>query len=177
MKVQSIIVALLLLASQSSFGEQTYPAYKIPPDSMLTYDSSKEVPGYAYFSGKATIRAKYTFVFHPEDNKEFAGIVLEPDSESIEALPYLTERKTDEVPKKIVVSNTERAVELLLGSEKAEELRGSDYPSVNGDAVFVIDNFAAGFECDQAVFLASVEVVTKVIHVAKLGEVRESELC
>ena len=158
-------------------GEKTYPAFNIPTDSTLTLGSSENVPGYVHFSGQATVRARFTVLRHPKDYKRIIGLVIEPDSESIGLLPYLTEREIDEVPDEIVVTITERAVELLLESDMSESLNRGDDRRVHGNAVFVIDNFAAGFECDQPYFLARVVDVEEIVLETTDGEVPEADPC
>ncbi len=177
MKPLSTFVALLLLVSHVCSAEKIYPAFNIPPDSTLTLDSAGKIPGYVHFSGQATIRARFTVLYQSKDYKRISGLVLEPDSRSIGILPYLTASEMDEVPDKIVVTITERAAKLLLESEVAGGPNGGYDSAVHGNAVFVIDNFAAGFECDQAYFIARVVAVEQVVLETKVSEVREAGPC
>ena len=116
------------------------------------------MPSYLTFSGKAEIRTEYTFVYHSEAYNLFVELIIEPDCDSVSTLPYLTERKRGEIAGKILVSNTEEAAELLLGSNMARGLFEGKYPSIRGHAVVVIADFVAGYECDEALY--PIEVVS-----------------
>ena len=175
--LRSTLVAFLLLISQVCLGEKIYPAFNIPTDSTLTLDSSENVPGYVHFFGQSTVRARFTVLLRPKDYTRIIGLVIEPDSESIGLLPYLTEREIDEVPDEIVVTITERAMELLLESGVSESLNRGDDRKVYGNAVFVIDNFAAGFECDQPYFTGRVVDVEEVVLETTVGEVPQADPC
>lgn len=177
MKAPLVLIALFLLTGQPCLGAQNRLDFRIPPGSPLTFDSTETLPSYLTFSGRANISVAYTFIYHSEAHKPFVELFVEPDPDALRMLPYLTERKKEELPEKILVSNTEEAAELLLGPEMTHGLLGGKYLSVHGHAVIVIGNFVAGYECDHPLFMTEVKGLLEVIQQAEVGAARQSDFC
>ncbi len=120
--------------------------------------------GLAECEGRASINAKYRFVFDEETGYEQnPHLFLMPDLESQSRLPYLTRwlHQSDDNPKlvewaekaeEIWVTNVADAAVLLLGKRLAEEVMAGKHEKVVGEAVVVVEGFSAGYECDSPSF-------------------------
>lgn len=132
--------------------------------------------GPAEYEGRASIKAKYRFVFDEENGfEQNSHLFLMPDLESQSRLPYLTRwgRESDFNPRlvesrdkaeEIWVTNVDDAAVLLLGKQLAEEVMAGKHERVVGEAVVVIEGFSAGYECDNPSFTTRlVEVKREVL--------------
>jgi hypothetical protein len=116
------------------------------------------------YEGRATVRAKYRFVYDEENGfEQNPHLFLLPDRASQSLLPYLTRWvfESDGGSKKVLrtqraeeirVTNVADAAIALLGNRLAEEVMAGKHAKVVGEAVVVIESFGAGYECDQPSF-------------------------
>jgi len=131
--------------------------------------------GPAEYEGRASINAKFRFVFDEENGYEQnPHLFLMPDLQSRSRLPYLTRwvRESDNDPKlvelteqaeEIWVTNVADAAVLLLGKRMSEEVMAGKHEKVVGEAVVVIEGFSAGYECDSPSFATRLVAVKRVI--------------
>jgi hypothetical protein len=131
--------------------------------------------GSVEYQGRASINARYRFVFDEENGYEQnPHLFLMPDLESQAGLPYLTRwvYESDDDPKlvewtekaeEIWVTNVADAAVLLLGKQLAAEVMTGKHEKVVGEAVVVIEGFSAGYECDSPSFGARLVEVKREI--------------
>lgn len=132
----------------------------------------------AEYEGRATISAKYRFVFDEENGyDQNPHLYFEPSLESQPQLPYLTrwEYESDanltkvertDLAKEIWVTNVPEAAVALLGKDLAEEVLAGKHEKVVGEAVVVIEGFGAGYLCDSPFFSTRFVAVKREISAA-----------
>ena len=122
---------------------------------------------YVHFTGHQTISGRFRFESKSDSPYWVSPYLLFfPNKESLASLPYLTERGAPEMPQKILISNPEEAAADLLGDELAKKLNSGERPQLEGVATIVIDEFAAGFECDEPSYVARFVQVDEVLAMA-----------
>lgn len=134
------------------------------------------------YEGRATISAKYRFVYDEENGYEQnPHLYFEPSVESQSQLPYLTRWvyesdnssqlvKWTEPAKEIWVTNVAEAAVALLGKQLAEEVLAGRHEQVTGDAVVVIEGFGAGYTCDNPFFSTRFVEVKREFSAAAAGK-------
>jgi hypothetical protein len=162
--IQAIILMCLVA---SALADDLVSRAHTPPQSPFHARGAETLEwprGLAEYEGRASISAKYRFVFDEENGYEQnPHLFLMPDLDSQSRLPYLTRwvHETDEDPKpaewtekakEIWVTNVGDAAVLLLGKQLAEEVMAGKHEKVVGEAVVVIEGFSAGYECDSPSF-------------------------
>jgi len=177
MKHFLILLVFIIISFSSYAGEKVYPAYKIPTDSPLKIKRVEKIPPFLFFSGKAEIRAKYTFSYLADAYKPYVELIIEPVNNSLNKLPFLVQRGRDEKPLKVSVFEVKKAAKLLLGTEMAEKIINGKHPSISGEANIIIYNFGAGYECDKAVYIAKLKSVNNHFTSAKIGGVNAYSGC
>jgi len=135
---------------------------------------------FAEYEGRATVSAKYRFVFDEENGfEQNPHLFLMPDRSSQSTLPYLTRwvHESDdsaqliertENPEEVWVTNVAEAAVALLGSQLAQEVLAGKHEKVTGEAIVVIEGFSAGFECDQPSFATRFVEVRQMISAATI---------
>jgi hypothetical protein len=165
-RARALVVGLCLvgtaLADAPAFQAHT------PPESAF-HAIGPETPEWPNrlnieYEGRATIRAKYRFVYDAENGYEQnPHLFLLPDRESQAQLPYLTRWvfESDTHPTKVLrtdaaeeiwVTNVGDAAIALLGQQLAKEVMAGKHEKVVGEAIVVIEGFSAGYECDSPSF-------------------------
>lgn len=146
-------------------------------DESLTWPRSQ-----IEYEGRATISARYRFVFDEESSyPQNPYLYFEPSPESQSQLPYLTrwghesdqssERvKWTEQAKEIWVTNVAEAAAALLGKQLAEEVLAGKHETITGEAIVVIEGFSAGYECDNPSFSTRFVEVKREISAAAPGK-------
>ena len=162
--IQAIIIMCLI---GSALADDLVNRAHTPPQSPFHAIGGETLEwsrGPAEYEGRASMNAKYRFVFDEENGYEQnPHLFLMPDPESQSGLPYLTRwvHESDEDPKlvewtekaeEIWVTNVADAAVLLLGKQLAEEVMAGKHERVVGEAVVVIEGFSAGYDCDSPSF-------------------------
>ena len=93
-----------------------------------------------------------------------------PNKTSIELLPYLTERNTDEKASEIRIHNPKEVALMLFSKELSERISNGNYSEVLGEAEFVFHEFGATYECDSPFFWTKISKIKKIIVPHKLIE-------
>jgi hypothetical protein len=134
------------------------------------------------YEGRATISARYRFVFDEETGyQQNPYLYFEPSPESQAQLPYLTRWvhesdqstelvKLTEHAKEIWVINVAEAAAALLGKPLAEEVLAGKHEQIVGEAIVVIEGFNAGYECDTPSFSARFVEVKRELSAAAPGK-------
>jgi hypothetical protein len=164
--LHALVVGLCLtgiaLADEPAFWART------PPESPLRA-IGPETPSWPNrlsieYQGRATLRAKYRFVYDEEDGfEQNPHLFLLPDRESLSQFPYLTRWvfESDDASRKVLrtdtaekiwVTNVADAAIALLGKPLAAEVMAGKHAKIVGEAVVVIEGFSAGYECDSPSF-------------------------
>ena len=164
--MRALFIGLGLIGSAIA-GDAQFQAHT-PPESSLRA-IGPETPEWPTrlsieYAGRATIRAKYRFVYDAENGySQNPYLFLLPDRESQSRLPYLTRGLQTDKAEAIWVTNVADAAGALLGKPMAEEMLAGKHAKIVGEAVVVIEGFSAGYECDVPAFGARfVEVKSEV---------------
>jgi hypothetical protein len=163
----------------TSFAEEdVYPKYFIPKGSPLTLGKVTKLPPKLYFKGAVEVKAKYQFYLSEYSSDSELRLQLYPLPESLNLLPVLVERGINEKALEIVVQNYSKVANILLESYMTQKILNGSYKiAVYGEASFVLNNFGAGYECDEAVFFGHVTSIKKVFQSPKIGQYNQREGC
>lgn len=150
-------VALCLCMVGSTCADGLVHQGHTPPQSPFhaTGPETIEWPRqFVEYEGRATLSAKYRFVFDEENGfEQNPHLFLMPDVEAQSQLPYLTRgMNASEKADEIWVTNVAEAGLALLGKQLAEEVLAGKHQKVTGEAIVVIEGFSAGYECDSPSF-------------------------
>lgn len=169
--VETLFVGLLLTGAV--IAEDAPNSAHTPPHSPFTASGPETLEwphrDVIEYQGRATIGAKYRFVYFDENDDTNPGydqnphLFLLPNPESQAVLPYLTrwvyESDASQVKvlwtekaKEVWVTNVADAAVALLGKQLAADVLAGKYETVIGEAVVVIEGFSAGYECDSPSF-------------------------
>ena len=173
--IQAIILCVCLVGSAPA--DDLVNRAHTPPQSPFhaTGEETLEWPrGSIEYQGRATISAKYRFVFDEEYGfPQNPHLFLMPALESQSTLPYLTrwiyqdgnpdKIQWTEKAEEIWVTNVAEAAAALLGERLAAEVLAGRHEKVMGEAVVVIEGFHAGYECDSPSFATRFVEVSRVI--------------
>ena len=69
------------------------------------------------------------------------------------------------------------AAKVLLGDKLASEVFAGKYPSIIGEASIIIHELRAGYECDQAVFIARLKKLVQIKTEAYASVQKEEVAC
>jgi len=155
------VLVLCLCGLFAHASDKVYPAYQLPMNSPFSIKQIKETPPFLYFSGEISLRVKFRFDYVAWADPGFIELSLEPLANSVNVLPFLVERGREERPYLISVSNAQEAATLLLEKPLQQALLTGKQPSVIGEAEVSISQFGAGYECDQAVFIAEITLLLR----------------
>jgi hypothetical protein len=180
--IQAFILCVCLI--DSTIADELANQAQTPSGSpfQATEPESLEWPReFIEYEGRATISAKYRFVFDAESGyPQNPHLFLMPDPESRSKLPYLTRWVNGDAAKKVTltetaekiwVTNVADAALALLGSQLAEEVLAGKHKKVIGEAVVVIEGFTAGYSCDSPFFGTQfVEVSREILPPSKAAQ-------
>lgn len=180
--IQAIVLFVCAIGSTTA-DDLTNRAHTPPqsPFRAVGEETPEGPQGPAEYQGRASINAKYRFVFDEENGYEQnPHLFLMPDLEAQSRLPYLTRwvHESDDDPKliqwtekaeKIWVTNVADAAVLLLGKQMAEQVMSGKHETVVGEAVVVIEGFSAGYECDSPSFATRLIEVKREISAPSAG--------
>lgn len=163
-QIRSIAGLMMLAFALAASADQDRVV--TPPDSALRVLA---VPGadddpYVRFAGQQAISGRFRFE-NDADSPYWTNpfMLFFPDEGSLQRLPYLTERGAPEKPLRILISNPEEAAATLLGDEIMRDLLSGKRPKLEGVATIVIDEFRAGFECDEPSYVARFVKVDEIL--------------
>jgi hypothetical protein len=110
------------------------------------------------FSGTVRIAGRFLAAWEGFDRKpRHLSIKFWPDCTTIGMLPHQTGPGLVE---ELLLTNSEQAATMLLGSEVAEKLLAKTLLSAKGDATVTIDDYRAAVECDHRWYMARLVAVT-----------------
>jgi hypothetical protein len=135
----------------------------VPPASPLRLAESKELDHLLFFDGKVEVRARYEFIYEKDSertNNPF--LILYPDKRSMALLPYLPQNGEKGYPSEIYVRNPDDVAQLMFDNQFFSKLKSGTFPSVSGEAVFTIQGYWVGYECDNPAFAARITNVKSV---------------
>ena len=155
-RVRHLIVCTMLTAVGCSANADPYQT-TVPPGSALVLSSQSNASddAYVHFNGSQRIAGRFRFEYNVDSPYWVNPFMLFfPDAETVDLLPYLTERGAPERPQQILIENPIEAANALLGRSLAEDLNAGRLLILEGVATIVIDQYSAGFECDAPQFVA-----------------------
>ncbi|WP_116807637.1 hypothetical protein [Steroidobacter cummioxidans] len=169
--LRSLFVGLCLISA--AVADDAPNSAHTPPESPFRASGPETLEwakrDFIEYQGRATISAKYRFVYFDGNSDDDPGysqnphLFLLPNQEAQATLPYLTRwvYERDDSQEKVLwteraeriwVTNVADAAAGLLGEQLAAEVLAGKHETVVGEAVVVIDGFSAGYECDSPSF-------------------------
>lgn len=161
----------MLLLSSAYSAEKIDGSDVIPEDSNLSFDHRHHLFKNMYYKGEEKIRVYYKI--------KDGVLTVFPDDESIKILPYQTVRENEGKPYEIIIRSKEwitqesvvekdsdiptlDEVKLALGKNSIVKQDYDGEEILVGNATVIIDNYYAGYECDNPFFLAR---IIKIINI------------
>lgn len=180
--LMKVILLCMYLASSALAGDERAHTPPQSPFRAVGPEILEQTSGATEYEGRATITAKYRFVFDEENGySKNPYLFLMPSEDGQAELPYVTRwvHESNDAPKlvqwteraeKIWVTNVTEAATALLGKQLAEEVLAGKHEKVTGEAIVVIEGFIAGYECDNPSFATRLVEVKKEISAAAMGK-------
>jgi len=158
-------IPIILMAIFCSLVFAESKPFHVPVESALSVVGNGKLPSIT-FRGEQEISGTYQFNFSKEYVDSPTELYFYPSSTSKNELPYLTYRG-DEKAEEIYIKNTGEAANILLGSEMADKFMAGKIKHISGEAIILISDYFAGYECDAPLFMAEIQKQIIEVSVAK----------
>lgn len=169
-----LIFLFYLLFFSIAHADQFDKTHTIPEGSSFSfYKRHHMFESVMFYSGEAQISVYFEIQY-----KNFAELEVFPDTESIKKLPYQTFRPGEGIPERITIRDkkwiqmidaveTDKSIPSLEEVMSKFALHGkvqhkADSSKIIGNATIIIDNYKAGYECDNPFFLARIKKIVKI---------------